>query len=161
MFCPKCGSQVPDGTKFCPKCGSALGGAPAAAPAGVTAAVATPRPTSKGVIIGLAVMAVAIVAALVFFLVSCMGGGGYEGTWRGTREVDGKEAELVLTLNGDKSAELELSYDGMSQGADLEWRETDDGVEVTPEGEESWQEFEKDGDALKIELSGEEFELTK
>ena len=30
MFCPKCGAQVPDGTKFCPSCGAALN---AAAPA--------------------------------------------------------------------------------------------------------------------------------
>lgn len=42
MFCPTCGSQVPDGTKFCPNCGAAVG---QAANAGVSPA---PQPaTSK------------------------------------------------------------------------------------------------------------------
>ena len=29
MFCPKCGSNVPDSTKFCPTCGEMLAGEPA------------------------------------------------------------------------------------------------------------------------------------
>lgn len=34
MFCPNCGSQIPDGAKFCTNCGSAIGAAqPAPAPA--------------------------------------------------------------------------------------------------------------------------------
>jgi uncharacterized membrane protein YvbJ len=27
MFCPKCGTENPDGAKFCSRCGGALGGA--------------------------------------------------------------------------------------------------------------------------------------
>ena len=30
MFCPNCGTQIPDGSGFCPNCGARLGGAPAA-----------------------------------------------------------------------------------------------------------------------------------
>ena len=33
MFCPKCGTQLPDGSRFCASCGSQLGGAPAPAAA--------------------------------------------------------------------------------------------------------------------------------
>ena len=29
MFCPKCGTENPDGAKFCSKCGTALGAVPA------------------------------------------------------------------------------------------------------------------------------------
>lgn len=40
MFCPKCGTENPDGAKFCSSCGGALGGA--VAPAG------TPAETTVG-----------------------------------------------------------------------------------------------------------------
>lgn len=33
MFCPKCGSNVPDSTKFCPTCGALLAGEAQQAPA--------------------------------------------------------------------------------------------------------------------------------
>lgn len=33
MFCPKCGSQIPDGAKFCAACGAQLAPSPAAPPA--------------------------------------------------------------------------------------------------------------------------------
>ena len=39
MFCPKCGSNVPDSTKFCPTCGEMLAGEPAQ-----QAPVAEPQP---------------------------------------------------------------------------------------------------------------------
>ena len=42
MFCPKCGNQIPDGSKFCPKCGSQLGQAPAPAAAPATQPAASP-----------------------------------------------------------------------------------------------------------------------
>ena len=172
MFCPKCGSQVPDGTKFCPKCGNVLGGgapAPQPAPAGAggqnvayTPVAPANKGTNKGVIIGLAVVAVAIVAALVFFLVSCMGGNSYVGTWEGTAEYSGVEVDCTLTLNDDKSAEIELSYMGHSETQDgLEWRESDNGVEIATEGKDDWEELEKDGDSLVIEESGVTIEVTK
>jgi zinc-ribbon domain len=45
VYCPKCGSQLPDGAAFCYKCGSAIpggGGAAAAAPAAPAAPAAAP-----------------------------------------------------------------------------------------------------------------------
>ena len=41
MFCPKCGSQIPDGSKFCPKCGNQFAATPTAA------SQPTPRPVPK------------------------------------------------------------------------------------------------------------------
>lgn len=38
MFCPKCGTQIPDGSKFCPGCGSPV--------AGQAALAASPQPTA-------------------------------------------------------------------------------------------------------------------
>ncbi len=74
-FCPKCGSQVPDGAKFCGKCGHTMGPRPAgsASPVG-TAPAPTPAPQpaatssvgSEGVkVIGILVAIVVAVALLV------------------------------------------------------------------------------------------------
>ena len=41
MFCPKCGTQIPDGSKFCPKCGNQLA-APASAPPPATQPAPSP-----------------------------------------------------------------------------------------------------------------------
>ena len=178
MFCPKCGSQVPDGTKFCPKCGNNLGSnsVPGAGPAPQRSAGPTPQnvnytpvaPTqsknNKGLMIGLAVVAVAIVAALVFFIVSCSGifGYNYVGTWEGTAEYSGVTADCTMVLEDDKSAEMEMSIGSYSESMDnLEWRETDDGIEVATEGQDDWEEFERDGDKLTMEEDGITFELTK
>lgn len=182
MFCPKCGSQLADGTKFCPKCGAALGGTastPASGasnqftngqgapqPQGVnyTPSPIQPKKSNKGLFIGLGVAAVAIVIALVLFFTSCFGGGkdSYVGTWEGTATYQGISVDCTLQLNEDKSAELEMSYAGQSQTVDnLQWRATDDGVEVATEGKDDWQEFERDGDALVVDQSGIEIEVTK
>ena len=37
MFCPKCGTKVPDGSSFCPSCGNRIAAAPKAAPAAASA----------------------------------------------------------------------------------------------------------------------------
>lgn len=182
MFCPKCGSQLADGTKFCPKCGAALGGTastPASGasnqftngqgapqPQGVnyTPSPIQPKKSNKGLFIGLGVAAVAIVIALVLFFTSCFGGGkdSYVGTWEGTATYQGISVDCTLQLNEDKSAEMEMSFAGQSQTMDnLQWRATDDGIEVATEDKDDWTEFERDGDALVIDQSGIEIEVTK
>lgn len=80
MFCPQCGNQVPDGSRFCGKCGAQLsGGSPAPAPAaGPSVAVAPkkgPGPRAKLAIV--AVVALAVVGAAIFGIVSCVRGGGH------------------------------------------------------------------------------------
>lgn len=76
MFCPKCGSQIPDGVKFCPKCGATIaspqvniGGA---AQQGSVAAYVPKKVNPK--LIGLVIGAVAVVAVLILVATSCFGG---------------------------------------------------------------------------------------
>lgn len=96
MFCPKCGSEMPDGSKFCGKCGAQIGAVPGQgasgasgmpgvsstgpsqgapqAPQGVPGAPGTAAPRSKkGLIIGI-VAAVAVVAVVIFGVTRCIGG---------------------------------------------------------------------------------------
>ncbi len=49
MFCPKCGTKVPDGTKFCPKCGATLSSASAPSPAPAWVHAAKPAPPVRNV----------------------------------------------------------------------------------------------------------------
>lgn len=66
MFCPKCGSQVPDGSKFCPKCGGQF-----AAAAATPVAPATPAPvkaTPSTDVFKIARIVAAAVVLVAFFL---------------------------------------------------------------------------------------------
>lgn len=47
MFCPKCGTQLPDDAQFCAKCGAQVNGAPAGAPAAAPAKPARTREPYK------------------------------------------------------------------------------------------------------------------
>ncbi|WP_455136422.1 zinc-ribbon domain-containing protein [Thermophilibacter sp.] len=73
MFCPKCGAQVPDGTRFCPACGASLN--PAGAPAGgatpgAPGPVVTPGATATGnaSTLRLVRLVAAVVMIVAFFL---------------------------------------------------------------------------------------------
>ena len=77
MFCPNCGAQLPDGSKFCGNCGARLGGAQDAAPQqpqqqyAPAAAYETKERPSVMLYMGLAVLAV-IIGVIAFFVVSSM-----------------------------------------------------------------------------------------
>ncbi|WP_302152654.1 zinc ribbon domain-containing protein [uncultured Enorma sp.] len=85
MFCPKCGQELPDGSKFCPECGSPLTPKVGnqAQPAGSAASsstayapVAGAKKSRKPLIIGgIAVMAVAAVVGVVLLVMNVFGGG--------------------------------------------------------------------------------------
>lgn len=89
MFCSKCGTRVPDGSKFCPGCGAPLPGQPAqaavpqrpdgfqATPAEGSQPSAGPQPPkkSKAPIIVCAVVAVVAIAAVAVFALMPKGGG--------------------------------------------------------------------------------------
>ena len=73
MFCPKCGNQIPDGSKFCPKCGSQLGQAPAPAAVPATQPVASPyvapvKATPGTDVLKIGRIVAAAVAIIAFFL---------------------------------------------------------------------------------------------
>lgn len=91
MFCPNCGTQLPDDAKFCGQCGTSIPNAvqPPEAPAQTAPAepAAEPQPSapipgpvpaepiltgrkhSTGIVVGLIAAAVAVIAALLIFVV--------------------------------------------------------------------------------------------
>lgn len=106
MFCPKCGTQLPDGSKFCSKCGAKIAPAQpvaAAAPASGAAPDPTvvPQPSvpqpkrNVGPLVALAVAAVVIVAIALFALRGC-GGKGYSSA-EDLAQAAGNATEKVFT----------------------------------------------------------------
>lgn len=161
MFCPRCGNRIADGAAFCPRCGATLDGPssarPFSAPDGSTGTPARPVPVAgmtaaKARIPGralLAVGALAVVAALVLVLASCLGDRGYAGAWEGTAESAGVRVDCTLELDEDGSGELRLSDGSRSEVlGPLEWREVEDGVEISNEGMDNWTLLERRGDTL-------------
>lgn len=115
MFCPQCGAQLPDGSRFCGKCGAQIDGA-ASVPGGQPGAdgpVVT-TPPKKGldprVKVGIiAVVAVAVVAAIIWGVVSCVGGGG-----RGSAQ----DVANGLTAAFDKIVDDNFSSDSINGAMD-------------------------------------------
>lgn len=132
MFCPKCGTQLPDGSRFCGKCGAQLADAsqPAAASGAAPAAPQTPPDFGSGVptvpgaapqkskgkvgLIVAAVAAVAVIALAIWGVVSCVGGGG-----RGSAQsiADGVSASFNTMIEGNFSADS--MQEGVSDLIDL------------------------------------------
>lgn len=121
MFCPKCGSEVADGSAFCGKCGAQLGapaggaaGAPGAAPAGGVqgagaAGHATGAPAAKkksGAKIGV------IVAAVVVVLVVAAG---FATNWFGLAGVQPKEAVEVPAASQGAGEQGDANGSGEAQ----------------------------------------------
>jgi hypothetical protein len=125
MFCPKCGTQNPDGAKFCKGCGAPLGGRPAAAPyAGAPTPGAAPTPGVPGAapvpgVPGAAptpamgprlrarVPAIVAVVAVVAVLVV-----GLATSWFGLAANDGLKAGTYYLNNSDGSPVMMLSVHG-------------------------------------------------
>lgn len=94
MFCPKCGSEIAEGSAFCGKCGAPVGAqAGGATPAGNAqgalsgnAGAGAPTPKRNGAKIGAIAAAVVVVAVLVI---------GFATNWFGLAGVQPKEAVEV------------------------------------------------------------------
>lgn len=123
MFCPKCGSEMPDGSKFCGKCGAQIAtvpgqgatgasgmpgasstgpaqgapqapqGAPAAPGAPGASGTAAPR-SKKGLIIGI-VAVVAVVAVVIFGVTQCIGGNAHSSAEAVAESVESSFNRLV------------------------------------------------------------------
>lgn len=111
MFCPKCGQELPDGSKFCPWCGAAstsvangfqpkaadpapvqtpAPAAPSAPAPDYAAAPGAPKRSKKPLILGgIAVVAVAVIAAVVVFATGLLSGGGSATFPNGYFSLDG------------------------------------------------------------------------
>lgn len=116
MFCPKCGSEIAEGSAFCGKCG-----APVDAPAGGTAQAGsaqgaagaavggTPAPKKNGTKIGVIAAVVVVVVVLV---------AGFATNWFGLAGVQPKEAvEVPAASQGADGQQDANTVDG--QGADI------------------------------------------
>ena len=72
MFCPNCGAQVPDGSKFCTICGFTLGAAapaPEPAPSDQQLAVVEEKPRGgRGKTVAIVVLAVLLLAVVAFIV---------------------------------------------------------------------------------------------
>lgn len=106
MFCPHCGNQLPDGSKFCGKCGAQLGGA-APTPGPMTDGAVTVTPPKKGLgsraKLGIiVVVALAVVGAIIFGVVSCVGGNAHASA---QSVADSLDAAMSKMIDNDFSSE--------------------------------------------------------
>ena len=118
MFCPKCGSQLPDGSKFCGNCGSPLQDAPAkpAQPqqpqAPAQAAAPSPAPASAPVASGLNISRKAFIIGAVG-AVAVIGGAAVVLTSGGSRAstTSGSGSDTSTEKKESSSSSSELSKD--------------------------------------------------
>ncbi len=114
MFCPKCGSEIAEGSAFCGKCGAPVGAqAAGAAPAGSaqgaasgSAGTGAPAPKKGGAKIGV-IAAVAVVAGVLI--------AGFATNWFGLAGVQPKEAvEVPAASQGTGEQQDANAADGQS-----------------------------------------------
>lgn len=74
MVCGNCGRVVKDGAKFCDYCGATVNAATAGAEQSGEQILGGAKRRGKGLVVGLGVAGVAVVAAVVILLVSLLGG---------------------------------------------------------------------------------------
>lgn len=119
MFCPKCGTQNPDGSDFCSSCGASFARPQqASSAADVTAAdhsasaVLAARGASRNMldfrklIVALAVVAVIVIVFLMFFF-GCSGGNLAQGTY--SVKVSSDET-YSMTIDEENNAILKYEY---------------------------------------------------
>ena len=116
MFCPKCGSEIAEGSAFCGKCGApvnaqAAGAAPAGSAQGAAsggAGAGAPVPKRSGAKIG-AIAAVVVVAVVLV--------AGFATNWFGVAGVQPKEAvEIPAASQGADGQQDANAADGQGDG---------------------------------------------
>ena len=122
MFCPKCGSEIAEGSAFCGKCGAPVGGPAAAAePPGAgggglkpapTGVPGVPSPKKGGAKVGIIVAAAVVVVVLV---------AGFATNWFGLAGVQPKEAVDVPAASqgaGDADGDVAGATSAGDQGGE-------------------------------------------
>lgn len=112
MFCPKCGNQISEQTKFCPKCGASMlpSGQPKQASAPSTmqrptaAAAPAPKPPKKGFPI------IAVLAGIILLLAAC-GAAFVLGSKKAEQVPEETQASDDLWDNWDEETEEERSVE--------------------------------------------------
>mgnify|MGYP003362431313 CR=1 FL=1 len=121
MFCPSCGTQIPDGSRFCRSCGADLSARCAAAPQVQSGARAFARPTTAahrhigrgGVIAGIAA-AVAVALVVAVGLRTGWFGLAQPHLTPGTYTLSGSSTSDTTTLSVSQGDRVSLTIEGAS-----------------------------------------------
>lgn len=153
MICPSCGNQVADGSPSCPVCGAALmapGGMPQGGMQPQYQAAPAPQGGGKktGLIIGIAVAAVAVVA-LVLCLVLGVFGGGHNGKYV-CEDYAAYGMDVSLEVKGSKFT-LTMSAFGETETTEGTIKFKGDKVELTAEGDTIEGTYDKGEKSITFE----------
>lgn len=149
MNCPKCGATLQDDMLVCPTCGTPLPVQSESQSDFANAAPTTaPAKSKKGLIIGLAAGAVAIIALIVVLIVFVFAGGP-DGTYECsdlkalgitcTLKVDGDEFTLKMSAYGETETQKgKIKFDGKK-------------VTMTVDGESEEGTYNKSDETIEFE----------
>lgn len=178
MVCQNCGTQLPDGTPSCPTCGAQFMAQPASNPndalfnqASYTAA-APAKKNNTGMIIGIVVALVAIVA-IVLIAGNLLGGSEYDGKYKFTsatsmgmtftaeqmEEMSGDSFDMTLEIKGSK-----CTLDAKAMGYDkasCKIKFDGDTVTLIDGDEELVGTYDADAETITITASGVDMVFTK
>lgn len=135
MFCPKCGSNIPDNASFCGQCGAQLQRSAAVSPQPVPSPASAPvgeavarKPISKQVVAIAAIVIVLLIGLAVFFVVGGCGGSGVtpkssvnEYTWE---ELSKISAEIGRKTNEDAAVNVAKKYNLVNAEGKLDGTQT-------------------------------------
>ena len=164
MICPSCGSQVDDNSPSCPVCGGTLfdqnamqqgygqpqGMNPMQGGAQPQYAPEPPKKSKTGLIIGIVVAAVAVIAIVLCLVL------GVFSSKNGKYVCDDYAAfgmDLSLTVDGDKFT-LEMSAFGESDSTEGTIKFKGDKVEMTAEGDTIEGTYSKKDKSITISEEG-------
>lgn len=104
MFCPTCGRELPEGSRFCPGCGEAVGDA---ASGSVPPA---PRRSRRPLVLGIVAVAVVALASVVALFATGMLGGGGAKLPNGRYELYGFVPYTFVVSEGDGGQTIAFVY---------------------------------------------------
>ncbi len=164
VFCPHCGAQLQDQSKFCTRCGGKLesGAAQSAVPQQVTgAALAALRPKHKPVVIIAIVLAVVLllgVVAGVFFMTRSKADPRFVGVWQ-VAEVETPTGRAPAVAYFADGASMALYDDGSGRAFVnddyilFDWVTTDDTVTMTDHSGQLFADGVVEGETGRLSIT--------